>query len=70
MTTELHPIANNVNLLRLRHIDLLDTDNVDAWLFAIDMTGKERSDAIRRVLEGEEFCVSNIEYRVTVSCSM
>ena len=70
MTTELHPIVNKANMLKLRNVRPHDADDVDAWLFAIDLTEAERREAIRMILSGEEFCISNIEHRVTLSCRM
>ena len=68
MTTSLLPTKDCVNLLEICHVGINDIESVDAWLFAIGMTEKERDDAIRQILSGESLEVSNIEYRVTVKC--
>ena len=69
MTTELHPIGNGVNRLRLCGVGLLSLDEVDSWLFAIDLPQRERKAACRQILDEGYYAVSNIEYRVTVECT-
>lgn len=69
MTIELHPIENMVNRLRLRGVTLLSLDDVDAWLYAIDMPHSERKAACRQILGEGYYAVSNIEHRVTIECT-
>ena len=68
MTTELHPIGNGINRLSLRGVTLLSLDEVDSWLFALDLSQEERKEACRQIMKDGYYTISNIEYRVTVSC--
>lgn len=65
MKTRLGYTDDNVNTLTLSGVSLIDMDDVDAWLYAIDMTAKERKDACRKILTDGRYDVSNIEHRVT-----
>ena len=69
MTTDLHPIGNGVNLLTLCGVTLLSLDEVDAWLFAIDVPQGQRKAACRQIMGEGYYAVSNIECRVTVECT-
>lgn len=66
MTTNLRSIENGVNLLTIQGITIIDLDEVDSWLFAIDMLPKERHEACKQVLADGTFSVCNIEHRVEV----
>lgn len=68
MRTSLHPMPNRINLLSLRDLTLLDMDNVNAWLEAIDMSPDERRDACKKILSDGSFAVCNIEHRLEVCC--
>lgn len=68
MKIRLHPMPNRMNLLSLRDLTLLDMDNVNAWLEAIDMSSDERRDACKKILSDGCFAVCNIEYRLEVCC--
>lgn len=69
MTIDLHPIGNGVNSLKLGGVTLLSLDDVDAWLFAIDVPQGERNAACWQIMTKGYHAVSNIEYRVTVGCT-
>lgn len=68
MTTSLRSIDNGVNLLEISGVTLLSLEDVNAWLFAIDMPPRERKAACRQILADGYYAVSNIEHRVTVVC--
>jgi len=68
MKTNLQPIGGGVNLLTLEGVTLTDLDDVDSWLFAIDIPPKERNEACLRILADGSFSVCNIEHRVEVNC--
>lgn len=68
MTTNLHSIADGVNLLTMQGISVIDLDDVDSWLYSIDMLPKERHEACRQILADGSFSVCNIEHRVEVMC--
>ena len=68
MKTDLYPLSDGVNLLVLKGVNLLSLDDVDSWLFAIDLPDSERKAACRQIMSEGYYCVSNIEYRVTVEC--
>lgn len=70
MITRLHPISNGVNVLDISGVTLLSLDDVDAWLFAIDMLPKERTEACRQIVSEGSFNVCNIEHRVEVRCTV
>lgn len=69
MTTSLHPIGNRVNRLRLCGVGLLSLDEVESWLYALDMLQEERKAACRQIMSDGYYAVSNLEYRVTVECT-
>ena len=64
MRTSLHPMPDRMCLLSLCDVTLLDMDNVNAWLEAIDMSSDERRDACKKILSDGSFAVCNIEYRL------
>ena len=66
MRTSLHPMPDRMCLLSLCDVTLLDIDNVNAWLEAIDMSPKECHDACKKILSDGSFSVCNIEYRLEV----
>lgn len=66
MNTRLKCIDNRVNLLTVSGITLTDLDEVDGWLYALDMAQAERRAACRQIMTDGSFAVSNIEHRVTV----
>lgn len=66
MITNLRPTSNCVNLLLMEDVNLLDLDNVDSWLYALDFLPKERHDICLQVMSDEEFRACNIEHRVEV----
>lgn len=68
MTISLHPIGNNVNHLRLCGVGLLSLDEVDSWLFALDLPESERKAACRQIMSEGYYAMSNVEYRVTIEC--
>ena len=68
MRTSLHPMPDRMCLLSLCDVTLLDMDNVNAWLEAIDMSTDERRDACKMILSDGSFAVCNIEYRLEVCC--
>ena len=63
------PSLNGVNRLLIYGVTLLSIDDVDAWLFAIDMPQSQRKEACRQIMSEGYYGVSNIEYKVTVECS-
>lgn len=65
MTTTLTPIENGVNLLKVCGVTLLSIDDVDAWLYALDLQQGEREQACKHVLGKGFYAVSNMRYRVT-----
>lgn len=69
MTINLTPIDNFTNLLTLQNVTLLSLDDVDAWLYAIEMTTSERSHACRQIMTDGKFSVCNIEHRVEIECT-
>lgn len=66
MKTRLECISEGVNLLTVSGIKLGDLDEVDSWLFAIDMAQADRRAACRQIMTEGSYAVSNIEHRVTV----
>lgn len=66
MRTNLHPMPDRMCLLSLCDVTLLDMDNVNAWLEAIDMSPEECHDACKKILSDGSFSVCNIEYRLEV----
>ena len=68
MRTSLHPMPDRMCLLSLCDVTLLDMDNVNAWLEAIDMSLDERRDACKKILSDGSFAVCNIENRLEVCC--
>lgn len=68
MTTNLYPIGNGVSILLMQNVALTDLDEVDAWLYAIDMMPKERHKVCQQILTDGTFSVCNIEHRVEVCC--
>ena len=68
MRTSLHPMPDRLNLLVLHGITILDMDDVDAWMEAIDMFPKERHKACRQILTDGSFAVCNIEHRLEMRC--
>lgn len=69
MIVDLQPIADSVNRLTLQGVTLLSLDDVDSWLYAIDMIHSERSDACRQLMTDGKYSVCNIEHRVEMECS-
>lgn len=69
MRTDLSPLRNKTNRLSLHDITLLDLSDVDAWLFAIDLTPSERKDACWQIMYEGGFHICNIEYRIEVDCN-
>lgn len=68
MRTNLRNIEKCVNLLTLSGITLLDLDEVDAWLCALDIQPQERRLACQRIMGEGRYDFSNVEHRVTVEC--
>ena len=68
MRTSLHPMPDRICLLSLCDVTLLDMDNVNAWLEAIDMSTDERRDACKMILSDGSFAVCNIEHRLEICC--
>lgn len=68
MTTNLSYLNEKVNLLTLSGVTLIHMDEVDAWLYAIDLAPSERKAACLQILSDGSYTVSNIEHRVTVEC--
>ena len=66
MKTNLRPDKNGINLLIMRDVTVIDLDEVDSWLFAIDMLPKERNDACRQILSYGWYSVCNIDHKVEV----
>ena len=62
--TNLKPIEGGVSLLTIQGVTLLDIDEVDAWLYAIDFTPSERKNACRQLLSDGKYSVCNIEHRL------
>ena len=56
------------NLLTLQDVKLTDLDEVAAWMYALDMTLRERHEACCQLLGEGQYTVSNIEHRVTLEC--
>ena len=69
MKTTLSPAGNKTNRLSLHNITLYDLSEVDAWLFAVDLTPSERNDACRQIMQNGGFHICNIEYRIEVDCN-
>lgn len=66
MKTDLIPLSCGVNRLSLKDVSLIDIDNVDSWLYAIDLPPCERKAACLQVLTRGNYSVCNIEYRIEV----
>lgn len=70
MNTKLHPASDGVNMLMVRGVTVNDLKDVDAWLFAIDLSPNERRAACQQLLSDGSFSVCNIEHRVEVHCTI
>ena len=68
MTTKLETIGNGVNLMTMNDVELRDLDNVNAWMFAFDLSLRERHAANCLLLGEGEYSFSNIKHRITVKC--
>lgn len=66
MNTRMKSINDRVNLLTVSGITLTDLDEVDAWLYALDMAETDRRAACRQIITDGSYSVSNIEHRVTL----
>lgn len=66
--TNLIPIEDGVNLLSVQGVTLLDIDEVDSWLYAMDLLSSERKKACRQLLAEGSFSMCNIEHRVEMVC--
>lgn len=66
MNTRMKSINDRVNLLTVSGITLTDLDEVDAWLYALDMAETDRRSACRQIITDGSYSVSNIEHRVTL----
>lgn len=66
MKTNLSYLSKKVNLLTLTNINIINMDDVDAWLYAIDFSPSDRKEACRQILTDGNFSVSNIEHRITI----
>ena len=68
MKTRLHHIDDYVNFLSLKDITIIDLDEVDAWMQAIDMLKNERLDACKQIFLSGSFIICNTEHRLELCC--
>ena len=66
MNTRMKSINDRVNMLTVSGITLTDLDEVDAWLYALDMAETDRRAACCQIIADGSYSVSNIEHRVTL----
>lgn len=66
--TSLHPTKEGVTMLKLQGVTVTDLDEVESWLFAIDMLPVERRKACKQILTEGYFFVCNIENKVEIRC--
>lgn len=61
---------DDVITLRMEGVCVHDIEFVNAWLFALGMTDRERHDACCHLMSYGEYSFCNIEYRTDVRCSV